>query len=147
MTEDDVNSAFQGALFIVFTKFNTTFFRLNRENRNTKEQIKDQNRKIEDLEHKIRLLKAEVRIVKKSESDLNINSKSTPLSELELSARPYNCLVRAGYEYIEEVLAMTPEDIDEIRNLGAKSLKELKQQLIVFGYKEFAPGKSFLNYL
>lgn len=146
MTEDDVTNAFEEALFIVFTKFNTSFFRLNRENRSMKEQINDQKREIKDLEHLIRLLKAEIRIAKKAESDVNNYSKCTPISELELSARPYNCLHRAGYRYVEEVIALTPEEVDEIDDLGVKSFNELKQQLIAFGYKEIAPGKSFLNY-
>ena len=53
----------------------------------------------------------------------------TPLEELELSIRTYNCLKRAGIYSVERLRALKDEDLRNIRNLGYKSMDEIKQKL------------------
>lgn len=53
----------------------------------------------------------------------------TPLEENELSIRSYTCLKRAGYNYWEELYSLTDEDFMKVRNLGRKSLREIRQKL------------------
>lgn len=53
----------------------------------------------------------------------------TPLSELQLSVRSYNCLIRAGYTTAESLQGVTVDRLKRIRNLGAKSLKEIVSKL------------------
>ncbi len=51
------------------------------------------------------------------------------IDELELSVRSYNCLRRAGINKVEELVQKTEEDMAKVRNLGKKSLTEVKNKL------------------
>lgn len=52
-----------------------------------------------------------------------------PIEDLDLSVRSYNCLKRAGIHTLGELIEKTEEDMMKVRNLGKKSLKEVKQKL------------------
>lgn len=61
----------------------------------------------------------------------------TPIEELELSVRAYNCLKRAGITKVGEILEKMTEGDDEIlaiRNFGKKSLAELKERMRAKGF-------------
>ena len=49
--------------------------------------------------------------------------------ELELSVRSYNCLKRAGINTVKELTDRTEADMMKVRNLGQKSLEEIKLKL------------------
>lgn len=51
------------------------------------------------------------------------------IEDLELSVRSYNCLKRAGIQTVEELTQKTEEEMMKVRNLGKKSLKEVKEML------------------
>lgn len=51
------------------------------------------------------------------------------IEELDLSVRSYNCLKRAGINSVEELVRRTEEDMMKVRNLGKKSLQEVKEKL------------------
>ena len=51
------------------------------------------------------------------------------IEDLDLSVRSYNCLKRAGIGTVEELIQKTEEEMMRIRNLGKKSLKEVKDKL------------------
>ena len=53
----------------------------------------------------------------------------TPIEELDLSVRSYNCLKRAGINSVAELAQKSEEDMMKVRNLGRKSLKEVKEKL------------------
>ncbi len=53
----------------------------------------------------------------------------TTIDELELSVRAYGSLRRAGISTVGELLAMSDEDFYNIRNLGRKSIAEIKEKL------------------
>lgn len=56
----------------------------------------------------------------------------TPIEELELTVRAYNCLKRAGITQVGEIiekLKKGPDEIMAIRNFGQKSLDELIDRL------------------
>jgi DNA-directed RNA polymerase subunit alpha len=55
------------------------------------------------------------------------------IEELDLSVRSYNCLKRAGLNSVEELTRKTEEDMMKVRNLGRKSLEEVKQKLASLG--------------
>ena len=55
------------------------------------------------------------------------------IDELDLSVRSYNCLKRAGINTIHELTQKTPEDMMKVRNLGKKSLEEVKSKLSELG--------------
>ncbi len=58
----------------------------------------------------------------------------TPIEELDLSVRAFNCLKRSGITKVGQVLTMTQDDLLAVRNFGEKSLNELKDTLIVRGF-------------
>ncbi|MGO0122778.1 DNA-directed RNA polymerase subunit alpha [Desulfothermobacter acidiphilus] len=51
------------------------------------------------------------------------------IEELDLSVRSYNCLKRAGINTIQDLTQRTEEEMMKVRNLGKKSLEEVKQKL------------------
>lgn len=55
------------------------------------------------------------------------------IEELDLSVRSYNCLKRAGINSVVELTHKTEEDMMKVRNLGRKSLEEVKKKLIELG--------------
>ena len=56
-----------------------------------------------------------------------------PIEELDLSVRSFNCLKRAGINTVEELVKKTEEDMMKVRNLGKKSLDEVKSKLSDLG--------------
>ena len=57
----------------------------------------------------------------------------TKIEELLLSVRSYNCLKRAGLNTVAELSTKSEEDMMKVRNLGRKSLKEIKEKLEALG--------------
>ena len=59
--------------------------------------------------------------------------------DLDLSVRSYNCLKRAGIQTVDELTQKTEDEMMRVRNLGKKSLKEVKDKLIELGmgFKSF----------
>ena len=56
------------------------------------------------------------------------------IDDLMFNRRTYNCLTRAHIYTVEELLQKSEEDLMKIRNLGKKSLKEVKLKLEKLGY-------------
>ena len=57
------------------------------------------------------------------------SNSHTPIEELHLSVRAYNCLKRAGICSVEKLRTMTEEEILRIRNMGRKCAAEIRQKL------------------
>lgn len=55
------------------------------------------------------------------------------IEDLVLSVRSFNCLMRANIKTIGELTNKTEEDMIKVRNLGRKSLKEIKEKLEALG--------------
>ncbi|MDR1572659.1 MAG: DNA-directed RNA polymerase subunit alpha [Clostridiales Family XIII bacterium] len=55
------------------------------------------------------------------------------IEELELSVRSFNCLKRASINTVEELTHKTEDDMMKVRNLGKKSLEEVKYKLEELG--------------
>lgn len=55
------------------------------------------------------------------------------IEELDLSVRSYNCLKRAEINTVSDVVAMTELELMKVRNLGRKSLDEVKAKLDELG--------------
>ncbi|MDR1867882.1 MAG: DNA-directed RNA polymerase subunit alpha [Treponema sp.] len=54
---------------------------------------------------------------------------NTPVEDMELSVRSYNCLKNANIRTIGELTRRTEDDITKTRNFGKKSLQEIKEKL------------------
>lgn len=67
-------------------------------------------------------------MVERKSEEKNRNLEK-PIEDLDLSVRSYNCLKRAGIHTLGELIEKSEEDMMKVRNLGKKSLKEVKQKL------------------
>ena len=59
---------------------------------------------------------------------------NTPIEDLNLSVRAYNCLKRSGLMTVGQVLEKTEDELLGLRNFGRKSYDELRERLIELGY-------------
>lgn len=55
------------------------------------------------------------------------------IDDLEMSVRSFNCLKRAGINTVEDLINRTEDEMIKVRNLGKKSLDEVKQKLHSLG--------------
>lgn len=58
--------------------------------------------------------------------------RELPIDELELSVRAYNCLKRAEINTLGELMDKTEDELTRVRNLGKKSVDEIKEKLTNF---------------
>ena len=72
-------------------------------------------------------------IMVEKEEDQKEKALEMTIEELELSVRSYNCLKRASINTVEELTEKTEEDMMKFRNLGKKSLEEVKNKLAELG--------------
>ncbi len=63
---------------------------------------------------------------------------NTPIEDLNLSVRAYNCLKRSGLMTVGQVLEKSEDELLTLRNFGQKSYDELKAKLVELDY--LAPG-------
>jgi len=76
---------------------------------------------------------------------------STPIEQLDMTVRSYNCLKREGIHTVGELITRSEADLLDIRNFGAKSIDEVKVTLASLGLalKDSPPGfdpSAFANY-
>ncbi len=71
-------------------------------------------------------------IVDKPE-DQTVKALEMTIEELELSVRSFNCLKRAAINTVEELTLKSEDDMMKVRNLGKKSLDEVKAKLEELG--------------
>ncbi|GAA0597160.1 DNA-directed RNA polymerase subunit alpha [Virgibacillus siamensis] len=68
-------------------------------------------------------------IMVEKEEDQKEKVMEMTIEELDLSVRSYNCLKRAGINTVQELSNKSEEDMMKVRNLGRKSLEEVKVKL------------------
>jgi len=79
----------------------------------------------------------EPEVEEEEEGGIPARMYETPIEELELTVRAYNCLKRAGITQVGEILEKLQkgeEEILAIRNFGQKSLDELMEKLREKGF-------------
>lgn len=72
-------------------------------------------------------------IMVEKEEDQKEKALEMTIEELELSVRSFNCLKRASINTVEELTHRTEDDMMKVRNLGKKSLDEVKNKLEELG--------------
>jgi hypothetical protein len=65
----------------------------------------------------------------------------TALKALGLSVRPRNALMRSGIKTVDQLAAMSDEQISAVRNIGSKSLTEIKNNLEAYLTKHSLPAE------
>lgn len=64
---------------------------------------------------------------------------NTPIEDLSLSVRAYNCLKRSGLMTVGQVLEKSEDELLALRNFGRKSYDELRERLVEMGFLQ--PGE------
>ena len=75
----------------------------------------------------------DVEVIAEAKVEATNKFQNMTIDDLELSVRSFNCLKRAGIQTVEELMQKTEEDMMKVRNLGKKSLKEVKEVLASYG--------------
>jgi len=57
---------------------------------------------------------------------------SNSIDVLDLSVRSYNCLRRSGVHTVAQVASLSDEELLGIRNLGVRSLAEIREKLTAY---------------
>lgn len=68
-------------------------------------------------------------VMVEKEDNKNEKKLEMTIEELDLSVRSYNCLKRAGINTVQELTDKSEADMMRVRNLGRKSLEEVKNKL------------------
>ncbi len=71
----------------------------------------------------------DLEIMVEKEEDQKEKALEMTIEELELSVRSFNCLKRADINTVEELTQHSEEDMMKVRNLGKKSLDEVRYKL------------------
>ncbi|MSN95885.1 DNA-directed RNA polymerase subunit alpha [Campylobacter sp. FMV-PI01] len=81
------------------------------------------------------IVNVEIPTVVVSSSAVNEHSKLfESIDNLNLSARSFNCLDKANIEFIGELALMEENELKNLKNLGKKSLEEIKSVMEEIGY-------------
>ncbi|NLM05634.1 MAG: DNA-directed RNA polymerase subunit alpha [Tissierellia bacterium] len=75
----------------------------------------------------------DVEIMVEKEEDQKEKAIEMTVEELDFSVRSYNCLKRANINTVGELILKTEEEMMKVRNLGKKSLEEVKNKLAELG--------------
>ena len=72
-------------------------------------------------------------VMKEAQGEVQNKGLVMMIEDLDLSVRSYNCLKRAGIQTVEELTQKTEDEMMRVRNLGKKSLKEVKDKIYDLG--------------
>ena len=72
-------------------------------------------------------------VMKEADTESDDRVLERTIEELDLSVRSYNCLKRAGINTVHDLTEKSEAEMMKVRNLGRKSLEEVKLKLIDLG--------------
>ena len=72
---------------------------------------------------------AEVSVVVRKQEEEPDTALNMTIEELDLSVRSFNCLKRANINTVADLISKTEDEMIKVRNLGRKSLEEVKLKL------------------
>lgn len=74
------------------------------------------------------------------------SNKPVLIDDLNLSVRTYNCLKRAGINTVDDVMALSLDEVMKIRNLGKNSILELQKTVNSYFNYPFIKWVAFVSY-
>jgi len=74
-------------------------------------------------------------LMNEKQEDPKQKTLQTPIEDLDLSVRAYNCLKRASLLTVQDITNKSENEMMKIRNLGKKSLKEVIDKIKDMGLK------------
>lgn len=77
---------------------------------------------------------SEVTVSDSSEEPVELKDLIVKIDDLNLSARSFNSLDRAGLKYLGELVLMSEVEVKNIKNLGKKSYDEIAEKLGSLGF-------------
>ena len=77
----------------------------------------------------------EIKVLHEQNEENHRKTLSIPIENLDLTVRSYNCLKRYGIQTIQELTEKPKAEIEKIKNLGKKSMREINKKLLEFGLK------------
>jgi len=83
----------------------------------------------EDVELESELISKEEK--EKSEKEKILNKT---IEELDFSVRSYNCLKKSNVNTLRDLVNYSPMEVIKIKNLGKKSLDEIKEKITKYGF-------------
>lgn len=105
-------------------------------------------KEIEKLQGRATELRNEIAILEANKADLEDDTAivttaddcqnhilETPIIDLDLPVRPYNCLVRHGCETVGDIVNMPIDEVLKIRNLGRRSILDVGKSLSRIGVR------------
>lgn len=81
---------------------------------------------------------------RKREMEKNLET-FTPIEELHLMVRSYECLKRAGVDSVEKLKMLSEEDLANVRNLGRRNIVDIQRKLAEREEKNANEGNSVQN--
>lgn len=81
-------------------------------------------------------------VVETKDEDQKGKTLDMTIEELELSVRSFNCLKRADINTVQQLTDKTEEEMMKVRNLGKKSLEEVKEKLAELGLTLRSDGEA-----
>jgi len=73
-------------------------------------------------------------ILEEKEKDEREKILNKTLEELDFSVRSYNCLKKSNVNTLRDLVEFPPMEIIKIKNLGKKSLDEIKEKIAKYGF-------------
>lgn len=67
------------------------------------------------------------------------------IEELDLSVRAYNCLRRARIDTVEQLQQLSDDDLLRIRNMGASTVREIREKVVYIKTKTNADRIRSMN--
>lgn len=103
------------------------------------ELVELQNRSLSDEEEEmlyfLHTFESSCRLMMEVYKEEKQPPKTVLIGKMELSVRAKNCLLRAGYRTLDDLVNSSIIDLMKIRNLGRKSLKDIIEVVREYGYE------------
>jgi len=77
---------------------------------------------------------SEVNIEEVQEESIDLKDLILRIEDLNVSARSFNSIDRAGFKFVGELVLMSEVEVKNIKNLGKKSFDEISEKLDQLGY-------------
>lgn len=75
----------------------------------------------------------EIKLMAEEKQIKEARSSSTSIEDMNLSVRSFNCLKRAGIQTVQQLIDKPRSEVEKIKNLGRKSLREIQKKLLEYG--------------
>ena len=76
----------------------------------------------------------EIKLMVEERQNKENQTASIAIEDMNLSVRSFNCLKRAGIQTVQQLIDKHRSEVERIKNLGRKSLREIQKKLLEYGF-------------